>query len=93
MGLGVDQGYVYQSQRIAGLRAGQVIVVGTDGIWEGCDSNGEMFGKQRFKEVIRRNPAASAESILNKVFQEQARFTRGMKPEDDITLVVVKIAQ
>jgi phosphoserine phosphatase RsbU/P len=91
MALGVDQGYVYRSQRTAGLRAGQVIVVGTDGIWEGCDSNGEMYGKQRFQEVIRRNAAANAESILNKVFQEQARFTRGMKPEDDITLVVVKV--
>lgn len=93
LALGVDQEYAYQSQRTTGLQAGQVIVVGTDGIWEGCDRNGEMFGKQRFKEVIRRNAAASAESILNKVFHEQAHFTRGMKPEDDITLVVVKIVR
>ena len=93
LALGVDQGYAYRSQRTAGLKAGQVIVVGTDGIWEGYDRNGEMFGKQRFKEVIRRNAAASAETILNKVFQEQAHFSRGMKPEDDITLVVVKVAR
>ena len=93
LALGVDQGYAYRSQRAGGLQAGQVIVVGTDGIWEGCDRNGKMFGKQRFKEVIRRNAAASAETILNKVFQEQAQFSRGMKPEDDITLVVVKVAQ
>ena len=91
MALGVDHEFAYRSRRITGLRAGQVIVVGTDGIWEACNRNGEMFGKQRFKEIIRRNAAASAESILNKVFQEQAHFSRGMKPEDDITLVVVKI--
>ena len=93
MALGVDQGYAYRAQRTTGLRAGQVIVVGTDGIWEGCDSNGEMFGKQRFKDVVRRNATDSAESILNTVFQELDHFTQGMKPEDDITLVVVKIAQ
>jgi len=91
LALGVDQGYPYRSQCTAGLQAGQVIVVGTDGIWEGRDRNGAMFGKQRFQEVIRRNAAASAESILNKVFQEQAHFSRGVKPEDDITLVVVKV--
>ena len=93
MALGVDQEYAYQSQRTIGLKAGQVIVVGTDGIWEGCDSNGEMFGKQRFKDVVRRNATDSAENILNTVFQELDHFTQGMKPEDDITLVVVKIAQ
>jgi phosphoserine phosphatase RsbU/P len=91
--LGVDQGYVYRSKRKTGLRAGQVIVVGTDGIWEARNRNGEMFGKQRFNEIIRRNAAASAESILKKVFQEQAHFSRGMKREDDITLVVVKIVR
>jgi sigma-B regulation protein RsbU (phosphoserine phosphatase) len=93
MALGVDQGYVYRSDRMAGLLAGQVLVIGTDGIWEACNREGEMFGKQRLKEVIRRNAAASAENILNNVFQEQAHFSRGVKSEDDITLVVVKIVR
>lgn len=93
MALGVDRGYGYRSQRLNGLTAGRVIVVGTDGIWEACNQKGEMFGKQRLKEIIRRNAAASAEHILNKVFQEQAHFSRGVKSEDDITLVVVKIVR
>ena len=93
MALGVDQGYGYRSQRHKGLKAEQVIVVGTDGIWEATNLDGEMFGKQRLKEVIRRNAAASAEKILNTVFQEQAHFSRGVKSEDDITLVVVKIVR
>ena len=66
-------------------------MVGTDGIWEGRNPAGKMFGKSRFKKIIRRNAASSAETILNAVFEEHSRFTRGTRAEDDITLVVVKI--
>lgn len=91
LALGVDKDYVYQRQHRDGLRANQLIVLGTDGIWEGSSKTGEMFGKERFKDTIRRNASQSAETILTTIFQEHADFTRGMKTEDDITLVIVKI--
>jgi sigma-B regulation protein RsbU (phosphoserine phosphatase) len=50
-----------------------------------------MFGKTRFKEIIRRNAAAGADDIINAVYREINQFTEGQKTEDDITLVIIKI--
>ncbi len=91
LALGVEQDYIFQAQREEGLRQGQVIVVGTDGLWEGCNRYGECFGKQRLKDIIRINSHNSAESILNNALQVHTDFTQGMKTEDDITLVVIKV--
>ena len=91
--LGVDKTYRYQQSRRMGLEAGQLIVVGTDGIWEGHNKAGEMFGKQRLQSVIRRDGALTAQEILDKVFQEHRRFTQDARNEDDLTLVIMKITR
>ncbi len=93
MALGVDENFAYRSNHRAGLEKGQVIIVGTDGIWEGRNKAGEMFGKQRLQAVIRRNATSSAETILYAAFHEHRRFTQDARTEDDITLVIIKITQ
>jgi sigma-B regulation protein RsbU (phosphoserine phosphatase) len=50
-----------------------------------------MFGKQRFRNIIRKNAHAAAGDILNAVYNELNQYTRGQRFEDDITLVVIKI--
>jgi len=91
LALGVDQNFVYEEYLKTGLRPGQIIAVGTDGIWETCNRNGEMFGKPRFREVIRENAKQSADQIIEAVYNELNRFKMGVKQADDITLVVVKL--
>ena len=49
-----------------------------------------MFGKARFHDLIRRNAKKSAEKIVDAVYADLQDFTAGQRPEDDITLVVVK---
>jgi len=93
LALGIDEKYVYQSNWKTGLKKGQVIMVGTDGIWEGRNKAGEMFGKRRLQEIIRRNAASSAETILAAVFRDHTRFSQGTRTEDDITLVIIKFAR
>jgi len=91
LALGVDQEYIFRAQKEEGLKQGQVIVVGTDGLWEGCNRYGECFGKDRLKDIIRKNSQDRAETILNNTLEIYTDFTKGMKTEDDITLVVIKI--
>lgn len=89
--LGVKINFDYQENTISGLANGQIIAIGTDGIWEAVNSNGEMFGKERFRNIIRKNAGSGSGDIINAVYNELDQFTRGQKSEDDITLVVIKI--
>jgi sigma-B regulation protein RsbU (phosphoserine phosphatase) len=93
LALGIDADFAYQSQSKNGFEKGQIIVVGTDGIWEGCNPRREMFGKQRLKAVIRRHAADDAATILEAVFEAHAQFTRGARAEDDLTLIIVKLTR
>lgn len=89
--LGVNAAFAYKENYRRGLTDGQIIAIGTDGIWEAVNRKGEMFGKERFRNIIRENAAAGAGDILNAVYSELSLFTRGKRSEDDITLVVIKI--
>ncbi len=89
--LGVNEAFKYTENRHEGLTNGQIIAIGTDGIWEAFNKNGAMFGKKRFKDIIRQNAAAGADDILNAVYNEINQFIEGQKTEDDITLVIVKV--
>jgi sigma-B regulation protein RsbU (phosphoserine phosphatase) len=89
--LGIDQDYQYNLDKRVGLKKGEIIVLGTDGIWEAGNGKGEIFGKERFYDLIRKNSMLDATSIRNKVIENIQAFRNGYKIEDDITLVVVKI--
>lgn len=89
--LGVLDEVNYSENRKDGLANGQVLAVGTDGIWEAFNRQGEMFGKERLKEIIRKHHHGTASTILNAVYDELNIFTMGQKSEDDITLVIIKI--
>jgi sigma-B regulation protein RsbU (phosphoserine phosphatase) len=89
--LGVNDAFKYFENRREGLTNGQIIAIGTDGIWEAFNKNGTMFGKKRFKDIIRQNAAAGADDILNAVYNEINQFIEGQKTEDDITLVIIKV--
>ncbi len=89
--LGVKDDFRYETYRKTGLAAGQIVAIGTDGIWEACNPDGEMFGKKRFQDVIRNCSKEDANHILGAVYDELDHFTRGLKSEDDITLVVAKM--
>ena len=91
LALGVDLDYCFEQQQKDHLSQGTIIAIGTDGIWESRNKGGEMFGKDRFKRVIRQYAACRAEIILNQILHEQALFSQGIRSEDDITLVIVKM--
>ncbi len=91
--LGVKEDFLYPENSLGGLANGQIIAIGTDGIWEAVNSQGEMFGKERFRDIIKNSAAGGSEDILNAVYNELKRFTRGQKSEDDITLVIIKVSR
>jgi sigma-B regulation protein RsbU (phosphoserine phosphatase) len=90
MVLGVEEDYCYQQAEKAIDTEGAIIFIGTDGIWETRNAEGELFGKERLHQIIRENAHTSAEAIQNAVLDEVSKFRGNLPQEDDITIVVVK---
>ena len=91
MALGVKADECYEVARMQGLSRGQIILLGTDGIWEAQNRKGVRMGKDPIYQVIREHAAGSAPEILQSVFDSLEDFQQGAKREDDITAVIVKI--
>jgi sigma-B regulation protein RsbU (phosphoserine phosphatase) len=91
--LGVDADGRYEQFQKTGLKKGQIIVLGSDGLWEARNPKGEMFGKETIHQIIRQNPEANAREILTSSFNAFNVFLGDRAPEDDVTLVVIKIAK
>jgi sigma-B regulation protein RsbU (phosphoserine phosphatase) len=88
--LGILPEYAYTEQTCAGLAPGQMLALGTDGIWEARNPAGEMYGKDRFRAMLRSRAKAPAAEILAAVHKDVADFQAGSPRDDDITLVVIK---
>ncbi len=88
--LGLDPNYPYEENSYHDLTTGQIITVGTDGIWEARNPDGEMFGKDRLCRIIRDSQDESADTILNRVYDALYHFQDGSRSEDDMTLVIAK---
>ena len=88
--LGVSEKAAYQEYQRR-IFPGQIIMIGTDGIWESQNSRREMFGKKRFKDLIRAHAHKPAQEILQAVITGLDDFSRPLEKEDDVTLVVIKV--
>jgi serine phosphatase RsbU (regulator of sigma subunit) len=87
--LGVEESWQYGDYTQT-LRAGQILVLTTDGVLEAHNEKGEMFGRDRLKEIIRRYAGLGAEGIRLAIIDAVTAFRGEAHQEDDITLVVLK---
>ena len=88
--LGVMEDAVYKESQKQ-INPGQIILIGTDGLKEAVNANGEMFGNKRLLNVIRDYADKSAREILDKAFESLNNFRHPLEPDDDETLVVIKV--
>ncbi len=88
--LGIDPAATFTEQSMP-LTAGQIIVLSTDGIWEARNQEGNMFGKDRLVDIVRRNAAETAKAISLSILDAVEDFRRFGRQEDDLTIVVIKV--
>ena len=91
MAMGIDADHAYKQYRKEDLACGQIILVGTDGIWEAQNPRGHMFGKETINRIIRQYSDTDAKGLLTACLYALDKFRDGVKPEDDVTLVVIKV--
>jgi sigma-B regulation protein RsbU (phosphoserine phosphatase) len=91
--LGVMEMTEYHEHTSSPLSPGQIILFGTDGVWEMPNAQGEAYGKDRLKDVIRKTAPGTAEEISQAIRQQLATFRGDARQEDDVTFVVVKVLE
>lgn len=88
--LGVDDTWSFQEHRREIWADSQIVLIGTDGIWETDNPQGEMFGKQRLREIVRQHKQQSSQEIVGAITDALASHRQTAPQQDDITMVVVK---
>ena len=90
LALGIFDESQYEEFNIE-LHEGEIIFIGTDGIWEARNNEDEMFGRERLDQLIFANAHRSAAEIQQEIIAAVYKFQNGMEQEDDITLVIIKV--
>jgi phosphoserine phosphatase RsbU/P len=91
MGLGARGGYKELRLRLA---RGDTLILYSDGLTEGQNASGQLYGIERLREAAGRlaaRPDGSAARVADGLLEAVARFTRGTPLGDDRTLVVLKV--
>ncbi len=88
--LGVDENWSFEEQIRELWFDSQIVLIGTDGIWESENPQGESFGKRRLKEIIRQHKNKSSEEIVQAVTDALANHRETAPQQDDVTMVVIK---
>ena len=91
MALGIDEAYRYESFSQTGWNAGDIILIGTDGIHETHNEADDMYGQLRLREIVRKHADQSSASIQNAIIESLRDYRKQASQEDDITLVVIKL--
>ncbi len=73
------------------LKAGDLFVFCTDGIYEAENHLGHEFGASRLMKVVDRLAGESAQAIVNGIFEAVHLFRREGPAADDMTAVALKI--
>lgn len=88
--LGVVPGIDYRQGEIA-VRPGDLLVIYSDGIVEAMNAAEDEFGEERLWEVIRASWQRPAGEIRDAILRGVVEFLAGELPQDDQTLVVVRL--
>lgn len=88
--LGVDETWSFQENRQELWSDSQIVLIGTDGIWESENPKGEGFGKKRLREIIRKHMHQSSQEIVHAITEALANHRQTAPQQDDITMVVIK---
>jgi len=88
--IGAERNVVYQEIEVP-IGPDDVLVFFSDGITEAANRHGEMFGRDRIRNVAREKRNQSAQEIMGSIFSELRTFLDTEPVTDELLLCVVKI--
>ena len=75
------------------MRAGDKIVLFTDGIIECRNAQDEIFGKNRLRDTLQEHSHRSAQAIVDTLYSTIKGHMDGGRPEDDLSIMVVEYTE
>ena len=90
MVLGVLEDVSFEQSTRVTLEPQDLLIIGTDGIWEAHNAQDEMYGKDRFHQLIRETAQHGPADICARVLDSVTHFIGSAARTDDATLVVIK---
>ena len=86
--LGVRSGLMYKED-VDTLEHGQILVLYTDGVTEACSPDDELFGVDRFAELVCSCESLNLSQMFNRIDKDLKEFQQG-NLFDDITVLALK---
>ncbi len=90
MPIGIIPDAVFEQAGPLSPKTGDLIIIGTDGIWEARNEYNQFFGKERFCKTIEDHAQDTAQELCAAVIDEVTAFIGPGARTDDITLIVIK---
>lgn len=88
--IGASPNSIYKTDKI-NIDIGDKIILYTDGITEARDEKGEFLGEERFINFLLENYHLDAKTLADKTLEEILKFKKGVKANDDMTLLIADI--
>jgi phosphoserine phosphatase RsbU/P len=91
--LGILEQVEFEEDRVI-LSPGDLVVLYTDGVSEAMNVDGEQFGEERLHAMLGALPAGlPARDVADRVLAEVRLFLDGAEPQDDVTLLVLRMTE
>ena len=87
--LGIFEDAEYETFR-ARVRAGDILLVYTDGVTEAMNAGHELYSSGRLIGVVQESGCSGPEDAVKKVFQSVEEFSSGLPQTDDIAVLAIR---
>ncbi len=84
--IGLDEVVPFDEGRVE-LAPGDKLILYTDGVVEYADSEGRLFGQERFTGILQRLRTLPVAGMLERTWQELLAFGDQKAPADDVSLM------
>ena len=91
MPLGIWEDFVFQGESIDDIRSRQILIY-TDGLNEAMNPAHEQFGDERVIQLMADSAALNTHQVIDKLSHAVEQFRNGAEPNDDLTLMALRIS-
>ena len=94
LGVGLDKGELFEKTLVQDeipINSGESFAFFSDGITEAMNEQTELFNDVRLKTILHKISNSTATEQVNTIFNSVKKFRGNAEPNDDMTLVVVKV--